>query len=493
MRQEAGLELCLLPSPQVFSQSDALRESRDVQVELAYFEIYNETIRDLLSEEPRPLELREGEKGAKVTGLTWWHPEDAAEVLKLISIGSSRRVKGETNANEASSRSHAVLQIVVQSKSKTEEVNTTWQIGKLSLIDLAGSERAAATENRGLRMKEGANINKSLLALGNVINALASRRPRSFVGYRDSKLTRVLKDSLGGNCRTLMITNISPSSLTYEDSHNALKYASRAKSIAVDLKKNTATVSAHISRYKAIIDQLTKQVEDLQQQLQDANRGKDTDPSRADGMRSAEAHPLHRVVLEMMEREFTVRSKISFHERGRHQTLVKYRQAAAEALQWREKNTDGGQEPVGMVTKEAEMQKLQLLARSHEKQILHYKEELCRLAEGKTKVTEQIPLLPDAVQRDLENIIHMHAFRFEGIEGTRCAAFSQAVADEQRQKYCELEHAYELMHAASEALQMGDKERFQVLTGMSRRWWLASKQGTHAVVESENETSAGNM
>jgi kinesin family member 18/19 len=109
------------------------------------------------------------------------------------------------------------------------------------MIDLAGSERAAYTSNKGMRMIEGANINKSLLALGNCITALADGKIKGkkiYVPYRDSKLTRLLKDSLGGNCRTIMIANVSPSVTSYEDTLNTLKYANRAKSIKTQNKKN---------------------------------------------------------------------------------------------------------------------------------------------------------------------------------------------------------------------------------------------------------------
>lgn len=113
---------------------------------------------------------------------------------------------------------------------------------KLSMIDLAGSERGAATGCKGMRFTEGANINKSLLALGNCINSLADGHRH--VPYRDSKLTRLLKDSLGGNCQTVMIANISPSHLNYEDTYNTLKYANRAKKI-----KSDVSFSLHLLNY----------------------------------------------------------------------------------------------------------------------------------------------------------------------------------------------------------------------------------------------------
>ena len=119
------------------------------------------------------------------------------------------------------------MQIIIQHDRSAEKA-----IGKLSLIDLAGSERASRTENQGTRLVEASNINRSLLALGNCINALVEKR-RVFVPYRDSKLTRLLKDSLGGNCRTVMIACISPEPSHYEETLNTLKYANRAKNIKI--------------------------------------------------------------------------------------------------------------------------------------------------------------------------------------------------------------------------------------------------------------------
>lgn len=136
------------------------------------------------------------------------------------------------------------------------------RMAKLSMIDLAGSERGAATGCAGARFTEGANINKSLLALGNCINSLADGQRH--VPYRDSKLTRLLKDSLGGNCRTVMIANISPSSITYEDTYNTLKYATRAKKIKSNIKKNVVNCENHIEQYVKRVDELTKEVERLQ-------------------------------------------------------------------------------------------------------------------------------------------------------------------------------------------------------------------------------------
>lgn len=133
------------------------------------------------------------------------------------------------------------------------------------MIDLAGSERGAATGCAGARFTEGANINKSLLALGNCINSLADGQRH--IPYRDSKLTRLLKDSLGGNCQTVMIANVSPSSLSYEDTYNTLKYATRAKKIKSNMKKNVVKCEMHVEQYVKLVEELNKEVERLKEEI----------------------------------------------------------------------------------------------------------------------------------------------------------------------------------------------------------------------------------
>ena len=140
--------------------------------------------------------------------------------------------------------------------------------GKLSLIDLAGSERGTVTGNRGIRLMEGAKINTSLLALANCINALGDKNKKgSFVPFRDSKLTRMLKDSLGGNCRTVMIANISSAESSFEETLNTLKYANRAKNIKMRVEANKKLVTLHISAYKDIISDLRDEIDQLKIQI----------------------------------------------------------------------------------------------------------------------------------------------------------------------------------------------------------------------------------
>eukprot|EP00826_Nyctotherus_ovalis_P006579 TRINITY_DN11573_c0_g1_i7.p1 TRINITY_DN11573_c0_g1~~TRINITY_DN11573_c0_g1_i7.p1 ORF type:complete len:569 (-),score=157.97 TRINITY_DN11573_c0_g1_i7:203-1909(-) len=249
---------------------ELVREREGVQsyqVKLSYMEIYNEVIRDLIGKDPSAiLELREDPiKGLLVSGLSQHLVESTEDVLRKVTAGTKNRIQ-DTVGSQCSSRSHALFQIVVEDSDKCAGIEAEVKIGKLSLIDLAGSERSA----KNGRLIEGANINRSLLALGNCINKLSeqsSKGTRAHIPYRDSKLTRLLKDSLGGNCQTVMIGNVSPANVCYEDTHNTLKYASRAKNIKNNVQKNVVSVQFHVSQYAQIIAQLKQEIGVLKSQL----------------------------------------------------------------------------------------------------------------------------------------------------------------------------------------------------------------------------------
>ncbi|OQS06137.1 DEAD/DEAH box RNA helicase [Thraustotheca clavata] len=242
------------------------------RVTVSFLEVYNENIRDLLRSDPEEdtyLDLREDPvKGPIVADLSEIEASNAEEVMRLLRRGNKNRSQEATAANAVSSRSHAVLQVSVEQTEVTPDTVSVLKTGKLSMIDLAGSERAAVTQNRGLRLLEGANINRSLLALGNCINALGEKANRgAFVPYRDSKLTRLLKDSLGGNCRTVMIANISMAVLSFEETVNTLKYANRAKNIKTTVTRNVLNVNHHISEYVSLIANLRQEITNLKTQL----------------------------------------------------------------------------------------------------------------------------------------------------------------------------------------------------------------------------------
>jgi kinesin family protein 18/19 len=260
---------------------------------VSYLEIYNETIKDLIVPGP-PLMLREaGGNRVVVPGLSEHRPTTAEEVITLIHEASANRTTNHTEANATSSRSHAVLSVNVKLRARTANISEEYQLATLSVIDLAGSERASVTMNKGARLHEGANINRSLLALGNCINALCDPRARGHVPYRDSKLTRLLKHSLGGNCQTSMIVCVSPSSQHYDETHNTLQYANRAKEIKTKVSRNVVSVDRHVSQYVKIIYELRTEVE----QLKKADRDRDL-RIRADE-RAARAKALEQVAQEL--------------------------------------------------------------------------------------------------------------------------------------------------------------------------------------------------
>ena len=269
-------------------------DDREYKLKFWYLEIYNENIRDLLKFIGRNnstnnlentgneyLDLREDpERGIVVSGITEVNVTNSNDMLKILKRGNRNRTQEATGANETSSRSHAILQVSIEYKDKNSGIDVEIKFSKLSLIDLAGSERASATNNRGIRLIEGANINRSLLTLGNCINALCDAsmkgNKKPYIPYRDSKLTRLLKDSLGGNARTVMIANVSPSINTFEDTYNTLKYANRAKNIKTFVTRNVLNAQYHISNYVNIINNLKAEVSQLKQQLQMRDGGSNT-------------------------------------------------------------------------------------------------------------------------------------------------------------------------------------------------------------------------
>ncbi|KAI0853488.1 kinesin-domain-containing protein [Daldinia vernicosa] len=267
--------IIFLTMQELFEKIADRSDEKHTEISLSYLEIYNETIRDLLvpGGSKQGLMLREDSNQAvSVAGLTSHHPKDVQEVMDMIVQGNEYRTVSPTEANATSSRSHAVLQINVAQKDRNAAVNEPHTMATLSIIDLAGSERASATKNRGERLMEGANINKSLLALGSCINALCDPRKKNHVPYRNSKLTRLLKFSLGGNCKTVMIVCVSPSSAHFDETQNTLRYANRAKNIQTKVTRNVFNVNRHVKDFLVKIDEQMALINELKAQQKDAER-----------------------------------------------------------------------------------------------------------------------------------------------------------------------------------------------------------------------------
>ena len=268
--QQPGI--IFLTMQELFERIEERKEEKATEVSLSYLEIYNETIRDLLvpGGSKSGLMLREDtNRSVSVAGLSSHHPQSVQQVMDMIMQGNECRTMSPTEANATSSRSHAVLQINVAQKDRNADVNEPHTMATFSIIDLAGSERASATKNRGERLLEGANINKSLLALGSCINALCDPRKRNHVPYRNSKLTRLLKFSLGGNCKTVMIVCVSPSSQHFDETQNTLRYANRAKNIQTKVTRNVFNVNRHVKDFLVKIDEQMALINELKNQQKD--------------------------------------------------------------------------------------------------------------------------------------------------------------------------------------------------------------------------------
>ncbi|KAK9823105.1 hypothetical protein WJX72_000286 [[Myrmecia] bisecta] len=262
------------PGLMVLSMNDifehmAKETDKQWDVTCSYCEVYNELIYDLLTPSGAALDLREDpEQGCVVAGLSKIKVQSAEKIFQLLEEGNQRRKTESTDANATSSRSHAVLEIAV-CRSDRNHYQKQVYTGKLALVDLAGSERASETNNVGRQLKDGANINRSLLALANCINALGKRRKKGFVfvPFRNSKLTRLLKDGLCGNSRTTMIATVASSAQQYHHTVSTLKYADRAKEIKTHVRRNAGTVQEHIAEYQAMIDALQEENHQLKRQL----------------------------------------------------------------------------------------------------------------------------------------------------------------------------------------------------------------------------------
>ena len=253
------------------------QKNKEFRIQVSYVEIYNEEIRDLLGNREE-LKLHEDPvKGVLLQGVKELYVENADNFFDILYKGNMKRTVGKTNANETSSRSHALLRINIENKDKEGPNSLKINCGRFILVDLAGSEKnnPAINSNNNLsnnkntlRQQEGAKINQSLLNLGICINALASKS--KFIPWRNSKLTHILKDYIGGNSKVVMISTISPSLFCLDETLNTLNYSNRAKNITTIIKKNVINVidrESQVNKYKEIITNLSDELEAKRNQL----------------------------------------------------------------------------------------------------------------------------------------------------------------------------------------------------------------------------------
>lgn len=240
----------------------ARTENQQYLVRASYLEIYQEDIRDLLSkDQSKRLELKERpDTGVYVKDLQSFVCKSVKEIEHVMNVGNQNRAVGATNMNEHSSRSHAIFIITIECSEPGADGESHIRVGKLNMVDLAGSERQAKTGATGERLKEATKINLSLSALGNVISALVDGKS-THIPYRDSKLTRLLQDSLGGNARTVMVANIGPASYNFEETITTLRYANRAKNIKNKPKINEDPKDALLREFQEEIAKLKRELE----------------------------------------------------------------------------------------------------------------------------------------------------------------------------------------------------------------------------------------
>ncbi|XP_051266011.1 kinesin-like protein KIF3C [Dicentrarchus labrax] len=247
----------------IFTHISRSQSDKQYLVRASYLEIYLEEVRDLLDPNhgnARALELRESpESGVYVRDLTSCVCKSIKEIEEVMNMGNQARAVGATDMNEHSSRSHALFLITVECSQPGPDGRKHIRVGRLNLVDLAGSERQAKTGVQGERLKEAAKINLSLSALGNVISALADGRS-SHVPYRDSKLTRLLQDSLGGNAKTVMVATLGPASQHYDETLTTLRYANRAKNIQNQPRVNEDPKDALLREFQREIARLRAQL-----------------------------------------------------------------------------------------------------------------------------------------------------------------------------------------------------------------------------------------
>lgn len=248
----------------IFKSIEGDSVSSQFLVRASYLEIYNEEIRDLLSKNPKNrLDLHEKDTGVYVKDLSFFAVKSVSEIAEVMNIGQKNRSTGETLMNASSSRSHSLFTITIERSEIGPDKKQHIRVGKLNMVDLAGSERLSKTGATGDRLKEATKINLSLSSLCHVISSLTD--PKStYIPYRDSKLTRLLQDSLGGNTKTVMIANIGPADYNYDETMNTLRYGSRAKNIQNKPKINEDPKDAMLREYQDEVQKLRAQLAAVQ-------------------------------------------------------------------------------------------------------------------------------------------------------------------------------------------------------------------------------------
>ncbi|XP_047046885.1 kinesin-like protein KIN-7H isoform X1 [Lolium rigidum] len=280
---------------------------REFMLKFSAIEIYNEAVRDLLSHDTTPLRLLDDpEKGTTVEKLTEETLRDKDHLKDLLAMCEAQREIGETALNEASSRSHQILRLTIESSVRQYlgRGKSSTLVSCVNFVDLAGSERASQTASAGMRLKEGSHINRSLLTLGKVVRQLSKGRS-GHIPYRDSKLTRILHSSLGGNARTAIVCTMSPAHTHIEQSRNTLLFATCAKEVVTNAKVNV------VMSDKALLKHLQRELARLENELKVPESASCTSHAEALREKDAQIKKLEKQLRELMEEKDTVQSQLN--------------------------------------------------------------------------------------------------------------------------------------------------------------------------------------
>lgn len=325
----------------VMRVADEKAGGRKYLVRATYCEIYNEVIRDLLNMDAGEIKIREDQRGHTFMAAEERVIKSSDEAMAVLDEGQRLRSVGETAMNQTSSRSHTIFTLIIESMGTAVGAEKSHRVAFLHLVDLAGSERAKSTQASGARLREGSHINKSLLTLGTIINKLSSASDNSstqHLPYRDSKLTRVLRDALGGNSKTAVLCAITPSPMHVEETLSTLMFATRAKNVTNKVSRNE-TVD-----YKAKYREAIAELNVLRAQVANnggsgALPGAEGDTGKADGA-NGDTGPTNDVVALNVELQRTREEIVHLRERmetaeldaGRHEAQAEEKREVVRAL-----------------------------------------------------------------------------------------------------------------------------------------------------------------
>lgn len=328
----------------IFGHIAKAKENQKFLVRVSYMEIYNEEVRDLLGKDvTKSLEVKERpDIGVFVKDLSGYVVHNADDLENIMKLGNKNRAVGATKMNSESSRSHAIFSITVERSELGEGGQQHVRMGKLQLVDLAGSERQSKTQATGQRLKEATKINLSLSVLGNVISALVDGKS-SHIPYRNSKLTRLLQDSLGGNSKTVMCATISPADTNYMETISTLRYASRTKNIQNRMHINEEPKDALLRHFQEEIERLRKQLEEgyeEEPQMDEeevVDEDDDDDEIEAEVLAETQQNQLTEKALEKQRQRELKMAKKEALEKRKHEHQLEISKTKTEQEQLRNK------------------------------------------------------------------------------------------------------------------------------------------------------------